>query len=229
MTTRKYLLINSNDREQGTPSDFKIKLPYAIPFKCCELIYCMVANTFYNITDANNKIIIDNITYAIPQGNYNLDEFLFTFQLTIETVQAITFNDNTGQLVITMPAVGANISFPSVGSIAYVLGFSNDYNATTVYHTSTNTPSLIDTEFFIDVQELSGNFMTTSNTYLSPTFCIPNNTNKNDLNVYYKHSQYPQHALVRDDKLQWLNIRLKNQYGEILKNASEWSFLLEFY
>lgn len=229
MNTRKYLLINSNDREQGTTADFRIKLQYAISFKCCELIYCMIANTFYNITEANNKIIIDNITYSIPQGNYNFDEFLQTFQLTIESIQELTFNDTTGQLFIRFPAVGSTISFPSTGSIAGVLGFTNDYNLHSAFHYSTNTPTLFDTEFFINIDQLGGDFMTTSNTYLSPTFCIPNNVNKNDLNVYYKHSQYPQKALVRDDKIQWINIKLRNQYGEILQNVSEWSLLLEFY
>lgn len=229
MNTKKYLLVNSSDREYGSTSDFKIKLPHSLHYQHCELIYVMIPNTFYNITAANNTLLYNNIAYSVYPGNYNFDELIQTIIDILPAGVGVKFDDTEGKLTIQNDTP-FTLSFPNTGSINYILGFDPLYNVVNSSdHYSINTVSIADTELFIEINELSSNFMTSGDTYYSPTFCISNNGNKNDMLQWYKHSTYPQECTIKDNNLQWLTIRLKNQYGEILQKVGEWSMLIHFY
>lgn len=229
MEKKKYLLINSTDRVEGSPSDFRVKLPYAIKFKKCQLIQFICANTFYNITNANNGIIINNVLIKITPGNYNLDEFFTQITTQIPEITAISFNDTIGNITFSGPA-NFQLSFPTTSSINKIIGFDQTYDQTTGSHVSLFGPSLFDVELFIIIDHLSSNMMTTNSTnFVSPSFIITNLANKNDIIFHLKNTSYENICSVQDTVLQHIYIQIKNKYGEIVQNLSEWSLLLSFF
>ena len=76
----RYLTINSIDRQSDqTPSNFTINIRTGLQYKTCKLILAQIPNTYFNITDYNNKIIINGVTKSMSPGNYNLTEFFTAF------------------------------------------------------------------------------------------------------------------------------------------------------
>lgn len=229
---KRYLTINSVERYQGnSPADFIVKLRHSIKENNVELIECFIPNTFYNITTSNNTLLINNVPSQITPGNYNLDELFQQIVNDVANVTNITFNDITGIITITTGA-SVTLSFPQdTGGIAHVIGFSKTYSQTGTSFNSSRGPSLTYHNVYVEITELSSNHMTTNDYYHSPTFIITNNTNKNGIIQWFQKSQYHQKVNKRDNKeiLNTLTIRLKNQFGEILTNCSEWTMVLSFY
>lgn len=230
ISQHKYLVINSFDRSYGTPSDFSVSLPYSLKFNSVELIECFIPNTFWNITDYNNGIVIDNILYHIPNGCYNLNELIQVIINTIAPFTNISYDDSQGKITITSSS-SITLSFPSSGSINKVLGYPDDYSITGTSFVSSFGPSISYYQIYIEILELSSNFMTTNNHYKYPTFIVTNNVNKGYIATYTQHSQYDQMVNIRDNtqNMYNLSIKLKDQFGNVLIGSSEWSFTIKFF
>lgn len=230
MQNRRYLLISSSDRKSGSPTDFMAKLNYSTKFDKCELINVFIPNTYYNITESNNKILINGIVSPFPIGNYTLEQFFSQFLITYSAVvNDITFNDISQKITISS-AAGFNLSFPITGSMHEILGFDKNSSVFINVTESLYPPSIIQQNVFIEIEYLSSNQMSTNN-YSSYTFIIPNDSNKNSIITFNNKTNYQQfiNNMNTVNHLFNLNVRLKNKYGEILQGLNEWSLILSFY
>jgi hypothetical protein len=226
MLNRRYLHINSFDRNIGTPSDFILYLPSSL--KCCKakLIEACMPNSYYNITSSNNQININNSPILINQGSYTLQQLLTQIQSQISLISSISYDDINCRISIIMSA-STIISFPSTNSINFVLGFPNNFNQTGTNFLGSFSPSIDQYSIFIEVDELYNNYLTTNNN--NSTFAISNNTNKNGIIFFYQHSQFNQQVNFRvpNQPLQQLSIKVKDVYGKNLIGLTEWTMLLE--
>lgn len=227
---KRYLSIHSTDRKSGTPSNFYIDIKDGIKFSSCELLLAQIPNTYYNVTDNNNKININGSLKTVGPGNYNLDELFNVVRLLDDSISDVTFNDVTG--VVTILTTGPiNISFPSEGSLNFILGFPIEYNQTVDTHNSSFPPSLAKHVLYIDVDRFSSNHSSSLQYSTSFTFSVPNNVNKNDVISYNEKTNFKQAINCRNSNeiIYNVNIRIRDQYNQIVSGLSEWSCLLSFY
>lgn len=236
MINKNYLVINSNERIN--PNDEVGNAIYQLPHgfinrktkngqDYCKLIKMLIANTFYNVTNSNNTLIIDGNNIVIPNGNYNLDEL---FQYLVNNVAQITdiqYNDITCKSTITLSS-SLSLSFPTTNSAHLLLGFNQNYNSTSATHISARTPAIYDLEIFVEIEGLSSQYISTnSKMSFMPTFVVSNNVNKNNFNAYYEKTHFSQISKVMNMPNQFY-IRLKNQNNEILQCCSDYTIILSF-
>ncbi len=62
--------------------------------------HCEVPNSFYIINYSNNIIVIDDISYSIPVGNYNVRTFIAYMAVAIPSI-TITYNSINNKLKFT--------------------------------------------------------------------------------------------------------------------------------
>jgi hypothetical protein len=232
MTEKRYLTISSQERDpsSNSPADFFCSVRQGINFKHCMLIMSLIPNTYYNITNNNNGILINTILRKVTPGNYNLDE-LFNEFITIDSnILGITYDDTLSIVTITVNA-GTQISFPSTGSINYVLGFPASYNQTAASHISSFPPSLAKFNLYIEIDQLSSNHTTTNAISGLFTYEVPNNVNKNEIIQYYNKTHYNQVSNCKSngEVLYNLVVKVKNQYNEIVSGLADWTCVLCFY
>lgn len=227
MNKRKNLYINSSNRLYGSPSDFSIKVNYGICFNNCKLQTFNMLNTFYNITSSNNSFYINGSFRGVQPGNYTLSELILALNetLSIDDLNNIYFDPINYKLFIIFN-VAQRLSFGS-NSIHDVLGFESTYDNTSSSHVSANPPNL-SSDIFIELSEVSSNQMSTSN-YSSYNFVVINNANKGGEIVHNIKTNYslascpqPENKLIYN-----INIKIKNNRGEILQGSSNWTMLLE--
>lgn len=228
----RYLTINSIDRENfETTSNFSIKVTNGLLFNSAKLIFCQIPNTYYNITESNNKIIINNFTVEMTPGNYNLDEFFNEFSNNIdETISGISFNDVSGILNFTLTN-NLNVRFPSSGSMHSVLGFPKNYNVTSNSHNSSFPPSLAKHIVYLDVSEFSSNHGTSDEQSGSFTWAINNNVNKNDIILFNEKTNYNQIINCKDyNKYVYkISVKVKDINNQIVQGLGEFVALIQFF
>lgn len=239
MSVKNFLIINSNERINSyeTPEigDSIFELPHFFigpkqlkGDQYCKLVKFQIANTFYNVTNANNILIINGSNVVIPEGNYTFTELFNYMTNNIAQIANVQYNDITCKLTIDLLNPADTLAFPSYGSANNLLGFEQSYNAVGISHVSARPPSVVDLEIFIEIEGMSSQYIS-SNTKMRfmPTFVIPNNTNKNSFNSYYEKTHYSQISKVMNLPRQF-RIRLKNQYNEILKCCSDYTLIISF-
>ena len=231
--TYKYLLINSNDRKNGTPSNFQCELPYGIPIKCIYLLNAQIPCTYYNITDDNNTILIQGEPFSVPNGCYDLDQLMSALLVTLSnlTWESITYDDITQKITLTLKSIvpPLNVSFPKNGSLHSVLGFEQDYNQTAVSFTGSYSPNLNYNNIFIQIDELGNNQICTNNLYRAQSFTIPVAVNKNDYIEFNELTNFKQiiNCFNNDTFIYNLTIHLKNIYGSELTAVGNWCCMLK--
>jgi hypothetical protein len=228
---KRYLTINSIDRKDGSPSNFNINIKDGIKYNTCKLIMCQIPNTYYNITNNNNGILINGTLKNITPGNYNLDEFFNEFSNNLDPViVSIGYNDSQGILTFTTSS-SVNISFPSFGSLHSVLGFPNIYNTTSNSFSSSYPPSLAKHILFIDIDTLSNNHSTSYEYSSSNTFSVANNVNKNEIIFFNEKTNFKQSINCRhpSEVIHNISIKIRDQYNQIVSGLGEWTLILSFY
>lgn len=228
----KYFVINSIDRidKLGTPSDISVKLPFGTKFNHAQLINFKMANTYFNINDNNNKLVVNNVGYTLTKGNYNLDELFTALVNLVPVFDSISYDDVIAKVtIVTVGAVVVPLNF--ISRLNRVLGFPDDYNQTGASFISTNPPYLSHNLLYAEIDKFSTNFTSTNDMYKSPSFLIDNNVNKNDLISYSQNSQYEQLINLQNNDLSFYNlsIKLKDHNGHVLEGCSEWTMLLKLF
>ena len=228
---RKYLHINSIDRDtsSSSTSDFKILLKYAIDCKKCKLIQATIPNSYFNITDKNNTVLLNGVPSQIDIGCYTFDELVSALSGFFASV---IFDDRNCRIIIGLSS-SQTLSFPQpntfYGSMHEILGFSQYYSVTSNTHVSSSGPSLDQYSLFINISELSNNYMTSN--YKNSTFEIVNNVNKNGIIFFSSMTQFDQSINERDVNLplSYLNIKVLDIYGDVVQHLPNWSMTLAFY
>jgi hypothetical protein len=227
MSIKRYLTIQSIDRDNGSPESFEIRLRQPITYKTCQLINANIPNTYFNVTEDNNTIYIDETLCTMPEGNYNLDEFFAEFVNLHPRISTINFDDTLGQLTIVCTQV-TTIYF---GTMYSILGFDKNYNDDLINHVSLYPVSLAKHILYIDISEISSNHVSSfiNNTAV---FAISNNVNKNEIIQYNERTNFKQMVNCRhndNEIIHTLTIKLRDQYNRIIKGCGEWNLILAFY
>lgn len=242
------LLINSQARQSGTSSNFKIQLPYSLKnISKVELQRLSMLNTFYNITTLNNKIDVNDGTaifaYTIPVGAYTTTTLMTTLSNGLTTassthgVLTFTVSYSPSTFLTTILATG-NFSLlwatgtNTLTNVHSVLGFNNtDLSGTNTY-TGTNATNLYNpSEIYIVSPEIGTFHSLTAIGNDNFTFCIANSVNSGELITYTIGEQYPQYIRY-DNPISLLTITFylaSNNNTQISLNGSEWSMILRFY
>lgn len=227
----RYLTINSIDRQSyESPSEFSINIKGGLKYQTARLILAQLPNTYYNVTNTNNKIKIGVNTYSMTPGNYNLNEFFTAFVNLAEVIQDIAFDDTLGVVTITLTQ-SLNISFPSSGSMHNILGFQQDYSSTGITHNSSFPASLAKHVLYINISDFASNHTSSYHQHGGSTFIVANNVNKNDIIMYNERTNFKQQINCRnsDEMIYTLYIRVTDQYGNTCQQLAEWSCLISFY
>lgn len=226
----RYLTINSIDRIYGDPSSFSISIKNGLSYQTCQLICAQIPNTYYNITNYNNAITVNDSIVKMTPGNYNLDEFFNEFVNLHPAIISISYNDITCKVTITLDAPGSGFEFPN-NSMHSVIGFEQNYSSSGITHISNGPPSLAKMVLYIDIDHLSSNH---TSSYLDSgvnVFVVANNVNKNEIILYNEKTNFEQKVNCKNKSeiIYNLTIKLKNQFNEIIQGASDWSAVLSFY
>lgn len=226
----RYLTINSIDRNSGNPSNFQINIHNGLSYKTCRLVMAQIPNTYYNITDYNNGILINSVLKKLTPGNYNLDEFFQAFINIDSSIQSISYDDTICKIIITCTS-STNISFPTNGSINFVIGFDKNYNSSAITHTSVNPPSLAKHVLYIDIDQLSSNHTSSFINSTSNVFEVPNNVNKNEIIFYNEKTNFRQSVNCKSNSeiIYNLSVKIKDQFNQIVTGLSDFSLILAFY
>jgi hypothetical protein len=162
-----FINVNSKNRISpltNSPSDYRVYVQDLINLRSkrdvyVTPVYVYIPPTWYNITSKNNKIIVvENtapatvaltFTVTIPQGNYNVNDFItaLTTQMTAQSAlfgytqtYTGTYNSATGFITITQttPAHTFTYQFGDNGTdLAPFLGFSFEFQNQTYVNPNT--------------------------------------------------------------------------------------------
>jgi hypothetical protein len=85
--------------------------------------HCEVANSFYVVNYTNDVIVINNIAYTLPRGNYNVNTFIAQLLLLIPAGFSITYNSITTKFTFTNTTTNFTINASSgLSTINKVIG-----------------------------------------------------------------------------------------------------------
>lgn len=236
-----FLYLLSRDRQSWdtqTPSNFLVNLENQISLNDLTKVHLanvIIPNTYYNITSLNNTFQINSVTYTIPPGSYDLLTLLSTIRnLVYPTINlSVTFSPITNVVTFSVPSSGADFTLNLGVSLLYKnLAFMDTvYTGSTTY-SGMYSPN-IDTMYFqinIDMfgANVAGSLSQLKGYQKTCSFLVPNTTNIGDYIFYNENSQYSSLAKTGQNIITSLNISIRDMYGVLLQNVSDWSLVLRF-
>ena len=191
----KKILVNSQDRQSGTPYDFKVKLPIRNTRKIHSLMVskAMLANTWYNV---KNKAIIfknsiDNTQFniQITDGNYTIstlitkiNDLLSTFNggLAFHTT-TLSFDTVSGTIPIWNSKASFNFDLFDASSSNSILKLLNFSGAIPIVSSATPQAFILTSSGFVNISPNNYVLIKSSALRHQETY-EPETTNPNDFN-----------------------------------------------
>ena len=140
----------------------------------------------------------------------------------------VTFDDVSQRITIANIAafdLDLNIS----NSIYKKIGFAKAALTGADSYTGSAVPKLYENAVFITINNISSGCITSQNDFVQNcTFIVPNNTNKNEINQFYKHSQFNLQPYV-NSVVNHFDVRIMDDDGYELENLGEWALMLELH
>jgi len=100
--------INSFNADNGTyKSQVRVQLPDLnftntnIQSVYLSVLHCEVPNSFYIVNYLNNSIVLNNVTYVIPVGNYNANTFITMLLSILPTGYGMLYSSTTNKFTLT--------------------------------------------------------------------------------------------------------------------------------
>lgn len=221
-----HFYINSIDRENKsstTPANFKVNLFKEINPCYAELSYALIPNTYYNITTNNNKFGINATTYTIPTGCYNLNDLLSEI-VNLAAIN-IVYDDVKNKITIS-----SNVNFlldlNLNNSVAELLGFLNEVYENQSSYTAEMHPKIYNLALFIETN-LGAGIITSCDNLKNTTFVIPANVNKSEIIQFYSKTQFSINPKIRQNGINFLEIKVRDEKGNIVEGLSDWSFMVK--
>lgn len=220
------ILFNSEDRmdyEQTQASNCSIQIHKPVSAKKVSLISCQIPNTFYNITQSNNKFVIAEVDYEIPVGNYDLNQLLNT----ITTISGFTFTYSDISNRITISSGGIfDIYFDTENSIGHVLGFNNQPYLGSSSYVGPRPPKIYDNYLSINITSIPHNIISSYRGNQEFNFIVPIG-NKSSIEGFHVNNNYQMIENINIHLFRF-DIQIRNQRHEIVQGLSDFSFLLDF-
>ena len=105
--SRIYNISSSNADDNGFKSNVRIQIPdlnfsnQSIKNVSISVLHAEVPNSFYVINYTNNTIVINNITYTLIRGNYNVNTFITALLTLLPVGFNITYSSITNKFTMT--------------------------------------------------------------------------------------------------------------------------------
>lgn len=238
---KKYnrIIINSQDREAGDATEFRIRLDNPIyNLKTLEITSCVIPNTIYTFTSSNNKLIFDEgapVTITITPGTYSITDLITELNTQILAsalagVYTITYSPTTLKLNISCTVPFQLVFLNQANTAWFELGFT--YNTDTAIGVSLTAPRVLalDGPKFVMIRcgNLDNVGVNTRNTQF--LFSVPMDVPFTDVKYYEPNT--------REETLMTFNYGLSPSYFDFIMiddnnnkidlNGSEISFILTY-
>jgi len=229
------LQLNSIDRinPQDSPSKAKFNLPSYIKNRDSFRMICfMMANTYYNITNSNNRFNIGENEFIIPIGSYDLQQFLQQISNIVTPIYqnfSIIYNDITSSIEIQNDT-NFQLSFQDSEShrrFGKQLGFINELYSGSNLYAAEHPIKIYDLN--LNIRMNIGSSVRTTNRQLNMiSWSVANNANKQDIIQFYDKTQYSHFNLFRKKIDAYIEVDLLDNYGNNLVGCSDWMMIIEF-
>lgn len=205
----------------SSPSQCEISLNKTIKASCAELSYFITPNIFYNITEKNNTLIIDSNEYILDDGCYTLNELLTEILGLLPGGSNIEFNPVLNKIKFTF---GAPVVMDfRTGRLFLTLGFLPQLYPSATEIIGAYPPKVYHNVIYVETN-LSNNMVRDSG--LHSTFCIPCNSNKGEMLIFHRASQFSSRPKVNNNEIKNITVVLRDEYGELLQGAGDWTIIL---
>lgn len=227
--------ISSVNAENGS---FKSKINVSLPdlsfhYEHIQNVYlsvdhCEVPNSFYIVNYTNNQIVIDNIIYIVPVGNYNVNSIITVLQAILPTGFIITYDLITNKFKFnytTTYAINANSKNSTINK---VLGLGNSALLSDVAY-NIYLPYMVN---FLPIPRINfrSNFFMFDNYSTSDgssNIFLPLQNNTGQLSMINYINQTQIQYLIQDRSITNFIITVTNDDGALLNfNDIDWTMTL---
>ncbi len=230
------LIIQSKDREHGTPNDFHIEIPTFRRDGYIVLLSASIPNTLYNVDGKNHTISWSRggvpYTTTIPHGAYGITNFVLALTAAFGAADPgasyqVVYSEVTMKLTILCDAP-ISLSLASVeGHLWSVMGFAGTNTSPALSHTGSMVVRLdFPSHLYIDIG-LPG-AATANTSWFSSNFAIPMTNISQYVEVYNRAVSWDQyqHFSVGSGR-SYFRIRLYKPDGTLAEtNGAEWSMTI---
>lgn len=227
-----HLYLASKDREDfgADPANCRLSVAKSLNPKCISLSFAQFPNTYYNITEKNNKLKINGNIYSIPPGTYTLSDLMQALADALTPLNiTVSFDDVKGRLTFNTPNLDL-FDFNVDDSIHAKLGFKKQSYSDSNAFTGEFVPKIYDTSIFVSINGINSGCIAPigrdNKNVQNATFIIPNNVNKGEIIQFYQHSQFNLNPKVYDT-INYFDVRFYDDDGFILQNLGEWAMMIE--
>jgi hypothetical protein len=228
--TRIFNISSSNAVNGSFKSQVNIQLPdlafhdFNVQNVYLSISHCEIPNSFYIVNYTNNQIVIDNITYIIPVGNYNVNSFTTALQSVLPSGYILTYSSITNKFTLSFTSNFTINASSTSSTINKIVGLDkNDLSSTL---NSATFPHLIN---FLPMQRINfkSNFFKMNNYNSSDGssdvfLCLQNNSGQLSMINYVNQSgdQY----LIQDKNITNFQINVCDDYNNLLNfNNIDWT------
>jgi hypothetical protein len=219
--------ISSSNAENGSfKSKINVNLPdLAFHQNHIQNVYmsvdhCEVPNSFYIVNYTNNQIVIDNVTYIIPVGNYNVNSFITVCLAVIPSGFTITYDIITNKYTFFNNFIftinGSNINC----TINKIIGLdNNDYESIPLgLSTELILPHMVN---FLPMARINfrSNFFNINNYNSSDgssDVFLPLQNNTGQLSMIYYVNQTNTNFIINDVNITTININVTDDENNLI-------------
>ena len=193
------------------------------------LVNAQLPCSFYQINNTNNSIMVNGVCYVIPNGNYNVNNFITTWKSVIGSTWLLSFSAITNTLIFTN-TTPFTFSDMIANSLFSVIGF-------TVGNTYISNGNTLAAPYCVNFSGLSRLLIS------SPTFSlnsktsydaamgnilasIPNNCIQNGIIYYTNYTNYK--SIFKNSELSCITIQIQDDDENFVDfNNLDWSLTLQ--
>ena len=185
-------------------------------------------NSFYQINNSNNTIIINSVIYVFPNGNYNINNFISTWYNIIGNTWILSFSSITNKLTFSFTSSFMitdvfHSLFPVIGLVPGVIyrSVGNSLSAPSCVNFS-GLPRLL-----ISSSSFSLNSKTSYDSAMGNIIAsVPNNTIQNGIIHYTNYTNYK--SIFQNSELSSICIIIQDDFENFIDfNNLDWSLTLQ--
>jgi len=219
-----HISFNSANRinyNNTSPANCEISLNKKIDAKCAELSFFMIANTFYNVTSANNTFLLNAGLITVDPGCYSLNDLITELLTLLPAGTTILYSDVTNQIEITFLAP-STLDF-SISRFYQVLGFKKKAYPAAAVFISEQPPQIYQKNIFLQTN-LSSNIV--NDLGYHSTFFIPITCNRGEMITFHNRTMFSSRPKVLNNEIKNVTFILKDEYDQVLQGCGEFTLLL---
>ena len=224
--TYRHLKIDSRNRDSGTATDFRVKLPRSLhKGQCFELVCAHIPQTFHNIDSTNNSFSFvegsTTQTATLTPGYYTNETIATELQTQMNAVGSYTYTvtllENTQTLRIYSNGALQVIGSDSPLGFTTTTGFSTTNFGNEPVNLEKNQSLLIDLNNIVEIEGIN----------YGCTFAVPSDVDVLQVLDWRPGEGYRQHVhITHDTKV--LHLRLKDINNKTLDlHGSNWFIILK--